>query len=377
MRLLFVSDSMVGGSGRSQRELAAALVHRGHEVLFLVDPSTPSGRTPWVYEQLSDAAERFSGTFAGRFLVLLEAFPGRRASRRDVDGLAHVTTPVIENAAWSVTRSFRPDVIVGSSVSRLGWRKIRTLCARLGIPTLLYVREDSALGHFTDGVVPGDGFVANAPGLADAVRSLGLGCDFLPSVVDVGVTRGDSTREKVLAVNPIEGRGVRTVWDLAEKLPKIPFVVQESWALDPLQLAHVEEHLARLPNVEFRRAEPAGPRLYRDARLLLVPHRGGDRPRIIVEAQANGIPVLCGNHPTLVDAVGPGGICLPFDDLGAWREAVETLWTDVSAYASLSEAAKTHSSRPDISAEHVAAGFEHIVSRLVAAELDARGPERG
>lgn len=369
MRLLLVSDSMVGGSGRSQRDLSSVLVRRGHEVLILVDPVTRSWWTRWVYEQLSDAAARFSGSLFGRLLARAATLPGRHALKREVDGLAHVTSPVVQNAAARAIRSFQPDVVVASSISTLGWRNIRALCTPLALPTVLYLREDSAFGHFERGVAPADALIANAETLAQRARSLGYECTFLPSVVDLEPTRVDTTREKVLAVNPIESRGVHTVWALAARMPHIPFVVQESWTLDANQLGLIEHQQARLPNVELRRAQPPGPELYRDARVLLVPYRDGDRPRIIVEAHANGIPVVCGQLPALVDAVGPGGICLPLDDLDSWCAAIDALWSDAEAYAALSAAAVLHSRRPEISAQHIAAGFEQIVGGL----LDAPG----
>jgi len=51
MRLLFVSSTTVGGSGRSQRELATQLERLGHEVRFLVDAENPARVTRRLYEK--------------------------------------------------------------------------------------------------------------------------------------------------------------------------------------------------------------------------------------------------------------------------------------------------------------------------------------
>ena len=83
----------------------------------------------------------------------------------------------------------------------------------------------------------------------------------------------------------------------------------------------------------FRRRRPPGPDLYGDARVLLVPYRMDSRPRVILEAQANAIPVLTGGDvPALVEATGPGGLSVPLESVAAWVEVIRSLWIDREAY---------------------------------------------
>lgn len=365
VRILLVTGTTVGGSGRSQRELAARLEGRGNEVLVLADPEAGSRLRRWAYEQLSDLRVRWGERPGHRVVGWFEERPGRRVSEARVDGVRHLLTPVPENAFPHVVESFRPDVVVGSSAQRLTWRKVRARSAALRVPTVLYVREVVALDQLGCGQSCPDAVVANAASLARQVEQLGVPCEVIPSVIEVERTRTDPSREVALVVNPIESHGVDLVWSLADRLPEIPFVLQESWPLSESQVLALEREAARRPNVELRRAEPPGSRLYRDTRVLLAPHRIDNRPRVIAEVQANGIPVIAADLPGLVEATGPGGLVVHPDDVDAWCRSVQTLWTDEDSYRRLATASRAHSEREAISAESVAGRFEQLLRAVV------------
>ena len=87
---------------------------------------------------------------------------------------------------------------------------------------------------------------------------------------------------------------------------------------------------ARLPNVGFRPRTTDLGIIYRDARVLFVPHRVDNRPRVVVEAQANGIPVVASRYPGLVEAAGPGGVFVDPD-------APEEAWIDAVAHHGVRE----------------------------------------
>lgn len=363
MRLLFVSSTTVGGSGRSQRELAARLVEAGHQMTFLVDDDAPDLLRRWGYEQLSDLAVRVGNRPGGRVVRALERLPGRRTGRLELDGFVHVTTPVPQNALERVLDEFRPDVVVGNSLVRLSWRRVRTACEQRGIPTMLYVREITSFDHLLPDEMP-DAVVANAWSLVSAVEERGVACSFIPSVVDLSITRTDSSREVALVVNPIASHGIELVWDLAERLCDVRFALQESWPLGRDDVADLAERVSALPNVELRRAQPPGPGLYADARLLLVPHRIDNRPRVIAEAQSNAIPVIASSHPGLVEAVGDGGVTVDAGDTDRWYEAIRSLWTDADRYANLSKRALAHSQRPELDPDVIVAAFEKVLVEI-------------
>lgn len=365
MRLLFVSGTTVGGSGRSQRELASTLLRRGHVVRFLVDDGRPALATRWAYEQLSDLSVRLKARWGAAAVTRVRDSLGRRVADTEISGLPHVTSPIPQNALPEAIRDFRPEVVVVSSVERWSWRQIHAVCRAAGVPSILYVREDDSLAHLSNGRAIPDVLVANAVSLAVNLEKQGYPCAFVPSVVDTSVTQTDSTRRVALAINPIRSRGGDILWEIAARLTDIPFVVQESWPLGPEDLAEVQAAVSGLPHVEFRRSSPPGPGLYGDARVLLVPYRVDNRPRVILEAQANGIPVIVGDVPALLEAMGAGGMSVSLESIDAWVAAIRALWRDEHLYEQLAGAARAHGRRPGVDPDAVTRSFEEILELAI------------
>jgi glycosyltransferase involved in cell wall biosynthesis len=365
MRILFVSGTTVGGSGRSQRELAGQLALRGHDVLFLVDDDRPAPGARWAYGHLSDLSVRLAGRSLGSAVSALRDSIGGRTSSTVIDGQTHHACALPQNALARELRDFGPDVVVVSSVERWAWRQISARCASAGTPTILYVREMDTLGHLDTGSMP-TVLVANARSLAQRLRSSGFTCSFIPSVVATTTTQTSSERRVALSINPVVAKGGDLFWEIAARLPQIPFVIQESWPLSDRDLHDVEARVASSPNVEFRRRAPAGPGLYRDARVLLVPYRVDSRPRVILEAQANGIPVVVGDVAGLVEAVGDGGVVVPLESVDEWVAAVQRMWEDQSMYEALSAAALAHSGRAEVDPVAITSDFEGLLELAAA-----------
>lgn len=361
MRILFISWSTTGGSGISQRQLALELTRRGHVSRFVVFDKTASQLVTSLYGRLSDLSVRLERTPLVAPIRTLRDGISRRGRRSDIDDLWHVHSAVPQNTLPSAIDQFAPDVVVVSSVDRWAWRRIHEVCRALGVPTVLYVREEGSLDHLRTGEHPSI-LVANTPSLAAGLRARGFECSFLPSVVDVSTVITESTRLSALAINPIPIKGADVVWELARRLPDIRFVVQEAWKLQGVELEEVMTHVESLPNVEFRAAAPPGPHIYRDARVLLAPYRVDSRPRVILEAHTNGIPVLASDLPSLVDAVGSGGMNVDVEDIDAWTAALEQLMTDEDLYAELSAAALQHARRPEVDPRMIAVGFEQLLA---------------
>ena len=365
MRLLFVSGTTGGGSGRSQRELAGQLISRGHHVLSLVDDRRRAPATRWLYGQLSDLSVRAGGTTVVPAVIWARDRIGRTVERKQIAGVPHWVSVLPQNVLRRAVSDFKPDVVVVNSIERWAWRLVHASCQDMGLPTILYVREEDSLRHLETEAIP-DVLVANTLSLVRTLRAKGLDCSFIPSVVDTSVTRTDSSRRVALAINPIPAKGGDIVWRVARQLPDIPFVMQESWPLTGEDLNRVESEAASLPNVEFRRSMPPGPALYGDARVLLVPYRVDSRPRVILEAQANGIPVIAGDTPALADAVGEGGLLVPLEDISAWAEAIRSVWDDEDLYGDLAAEASAHSHRPEVEPNSVATQFELLLSAAVS-----------
>lgn len=360
-RVLFVSSVTSGGSGRSQRELASALVERGWEVEFLVDDEADAVVARRILEELTDVSVRLRERAVGRVVDDVRGRLGRRTREIVHDGLVHHVTVAPENAASALLDRFRPATVVASSISRATWRAIRTECRRRRIPTVLYLREATAIGHLTAGLTA-DLLVANSHTLVvDAARHGAL-AELVPSVIHVEPLPEPPTGDVALLVNPVATHGVDIVEAVATARPDIPLVLQESWPLDPGQQAEVDRLVVRHPNVAFRAYEPDAARIFRDARLLLVPHRIDNRPRTVLEAQVNGIPVVASDHPGLVEQVGDGGLLVDRDAGGtAWATAVGALWDDDLGIERLSALAVRHARRPEVRPDLVVDRFEELL----------------
>jgi glycosyltransferase involved in cell wall biosynthesis len=364
-RLLFVSSVTEGGSGRSQRELAAALHHDGRDVRFLADTGAGARVRRRLLAELTDATVRFEGRVLARPFDLGRARLGARAREREIDGLVHRLTIAPENAFRATVRRGRPDVVVVSSVSAVTWRRVRAACRRLAIPTVLYLREEPALHHLSKGLDP-DLLLANSGTLVDEAARLGHVAELVPSVVRVDPMERPPSRAVVLLVNPLASHGLHVVGPLAAARPDIPIVLQESWSLAGTDRAEVERLVRDHPNVEFRPYEPRPGTVFRDARLLLAPHQVDNRPRTVLEAQANGLPVVASRHPGLVEAVGDGGIVVaPEAGPEEWIRAVGRVWDDESCWMNLSDRARMHAGRPEVRPDAVAARFAALVDALV------------
>jgi glycosyltransferase involved in cell wall biosynthesis len=105
--------------------------------------------------------------------------------------------------------------------------------------------------------------------------------------------------------------------------------------------------------------------VYRDARILLATYPSG-RPRVVVEAQHNGIPVLAVNRPALAEAVGPGGVLVRTGaSAREWADALGSIWDDARRYEELSIDALAHDGRADIDAQLIAEKFESAIETVV------------
>ena len=329
--------------------------------MMLVDNAVGATVTRFLHEQLWDASVRFERTpLLGESAHWLRSLPGRTPQRSSGDVLV---SPAPENAFPDLAISFEPDIVIGSSISRPAWREIRSTCQTLNVPTVLYMREETALSHLRPGNGDHDGVFANSKTLVSGAAAIGQRARFFPSIVDVSATQVRSTRERIVLVNPRKEHGVDVVEDLATTFRTIEFVLQESWKLDSTEKRHVDEILSRHPNISFRSRVDEPSQIYRDAAVVLAPHRIDNRPRTILEALSNGIPVVASDLPGLVESVGPGGIIVK--RRSGWRDAVGTLWQDPITYRSYEQKARAFASRPEVQSDRIVTSFLSMVSDVI------------
>lgn len=354
-----------GGSLMSTRALATALLDRDIEVQLL-QLRPDRDLTLAVHKRLENLRAKLDGGRAEGVAERTVRLPGRRPHRLPSDGrLVTWESPVPANALSRVLDDFRPTVVVTASISRPQWRQIRRELGKRGIQSVLYVREDTALGHLTISKAPPDLLLANSEALATMAEEAGYRVVMIPSVVDVTPALVESTRETVLVVNPSRAYGGELAGEIAERCPDIPFVLQESWHAGASLAEEIDDAHRSQANVEVRPFTTTASDVYRDARLLLVPYptaMANHRPRSVLEAQANGIPVLASDLPGLRETVGDGGWFAPPDaDPDEWAHLLRHAWADVAGFERTSTAARRHAQRPEASPVAVVDAFVHAI----------------
>ena len=240
-----------------------------------------------------------------------------------------------ENAYRTLMAQDQFDLVVANSLPRYAFSRMSEDMSSLRVPLALYVREQQGLTHLTISGLSPALVLANSMHLAEQVEAVGIKCVMIPSAVDCSTATAHSTRQAVVLVNPVEGNRLGLVFELARRRPDIPFVLQESWILDPPARNALETGVAALPNVEFRPAVPDPSQVYRDARILLATYPSG-RPRVVLEAHHNGIPVLGLDQPALAEVVGDGGVLVRGDaPVLDWERALCRMWDDKVYYGQL------------------------------------------
>src|SRR5205823_6521116 len=124
VNILFVSTTRRGGSGLSQRQLAARLIARDHQVAILTDPEEGHGVARYVYKRQVNLSSRLRGHAVRPLLLALQRPLGRRAVRTPEYDVPVFFSPVPEHAYRALRRELRPDVVVASSIDRVSWRRL-------------------------------------------------------------------------------------------------------------------------------------------------------------------------------------------------------------------------------------------------------------
>jgi glycosyltransferase involved in cell wall biosynthesis len=361
MKLLFVSGLSVGGAPRSTLELASVLARHGHEVEVLLGRPHDGWRQSLYERGVAAWVKSDRHPWSGAVKTCVRR-AGRGLQELPSDhGLTTYLARHPENAYLTLLNRARPDAVIVNSVPRAAWRWIREDLRARDIVAVLYVREDHALTHLTISAEVPDVLVANAAAHADALSAAGFPCLLLPSVIDRRSASVESSRDCVLLVNPIAENDIDLVLALARLRPDIPFVLQESWPLEPAYRAELSSSIEQIPNVELRPVVPSPSEIYRDARFLLATYPV-NRPRVVVEAQHNGIPVLAKCFPALAEAIGPGGVLVPLDaSPDEWATVLGELWDDDQRYERMSALAREHDARDEMDPERIAQRFEDAI----------------
>ncbi len=216
---------------------------------------------------------------------------------------------------------------------------LRSLIARPA-PSFVFVRtlSDPAFERIDGWSGPHLTFVANSPFVAGELERLyGIAAKILLPVIEIdgfGMDDADK-RPFVTFINPVPEKGASVFVEIAERMPDVRFlVVKGKWSQRDYDGAGDLDAIARLPNVRIAAFTNDVVQIYRQTRVLLVPSQFPEPfGRVVVEAQANGIPVVASDRGGLRYAVGAGGMLVsPADAPGGYVDALYALLRNDAAY---------------------------------------------
>lgn len=313
MRVLFVSDyphlpDIKGGLQTTTHDLCLAMGVMGVEVAVLCGISKldepDNAAAPDIGQQ--SFSDKSLGYLCMRATSPAAALP-------------------LAAAAWNAS------VIVvqsGTALSRMVLASLQT-----GRATAVYLHNVEA--HQIGGALVPDPsllFLANSAFTAARWRALcGLHCHVIEPVVRadnyLSLGSGDAGGKKVLFVNPTPIKGLELMFALAAYCPDLPFLVVESWDIEPTWRTHCQQRARALGNMEWLRSQADMRPVYAQAKVLLMPSVWEESfGRTVLEAQLNGIPVLASNRGALPETVGNGGLTVnPHEVIEVWARALRDL----------------------------------------------------
>ncbi len=336
---------------------------------MLIDNAEGSMLSRFLREQLRGASIKYRGSAVGQSAAWLGAIPGRRTFPVDSAGGANdiLISQAPENALPDIAISFQPDMVVGSTMSQPTWASIQETCEALHTATCLYMCDERSVTHLKP--TPGyrfrrsDLLLASNKRYVTAAERVGAKAHYLPPLVDLSPAQVQSTRERILLIDPRPEYGVQVVEELAAHFRTIEFVLQESTPLSNSDKVNVDEILAKHPNVIYRSATSDPSKQFRDAMILLAPQLVDEQPASILQAFSNGIPVIANDLPSLRDAVGDVGFIATSPS--EWIDVVTKLWQNPATYRDSQRLTKAFARRKELEPAQVADTFLTLVHETI------------
>jgi glycosyltransferase involved in cell wall biosynthesis len=358
MRILFGSGepylpSFRGGAECSIDELARSLIAHGHscEVVVGIRPGAPR-RLHRIWRLLS---------------------ANQRVARRDVrNGYpTHRTAPSgVVDALCERVAVYRPDLVVA-------WNRASTELARaaasLSIPSLVWVHDATlAWSHERLPPEPTTRLAAVSEFLARRVgERLGRCVAVLRPFIRLEDYRCEARRpEFVTLVNPSESKGVEIALGIAERLPERRFLFVGSQGLLARERTALATRAARLRNVRVERHASDMRRVYARTALLLVPSICEDAaPRVVLEAHANGIPVVASQIGGIPEVGGDAAVLLPASaPPERWVAEVDRLLGDPAWQGEVASRSRANAARPQLQPAAILESFLRLAGRHDPAE---------
>lgn len=328
----------VGGASIHVRDLAQAMLNRGHQAIVLV-----GGRGP-VTDQLAAAGVPF------RSMSFLER-PIHPA--RDLRALAELT---------AVLRHLQPD-LVSTHTAKAGWIG-RAACARLGLPAI-YTPHGLSIGDRVSAPL-GAAYTLAERIAAKWTSTIICVCEHEKRLA---LSKGVAAEEKLcvlangvgdvppeLRANPGESPAricsiarFESPKDHSTLLRALASLGSQPWQLDligdgPLQpgIRRLARSLGIAGRIRFLGYQPDPARLLGRTQLFVLSSRSEGLPRSVLEAMRAGLPVVASDVGGVGEAVTHGvtGLLVPRQDPGALAAALGELMANPSERQRLGAAAR-------------------------------------
>jgi glycosyltransferase involved in cell wall biosynthesis len=263
-----------------------------------------------------------------------------------------------------------PDLVVGQTMAAL---HLLGHAARLGFPTFFMDREVKRQLAYLGRGPAGVRRIANSPLVADWLREVGQPDPgvVLPIVEPAEYCVPHRSRRFITFINPTPEKGSAIAADVARLMPEARFLFVRIKKTN----GFVEPWREQLPNVEVRNEVDDAREVYAVTDILLHPSQW-EEPfgRVILEAQASGIPVVSSDAGGIPFALGRGGILIPRAATApAYVTALRRLRSDPAFYASIVSRALENSARPELAPERQVDEFVRIVSAVSASSTCCSG----
>lgn len=355
MRILFTTAApalpqLLGGSQRTSDALIRALIARGHTVGL--------------------ACGLLGGDMLGLRGRVIVKFSNRLTARDQKLGYTAWRSWFPWQTLKEVAAEFRPDagvVLAGSPAYMMEAFEALNLPALMAFQNVEYddVGGDISAFH-TANAVANSRFTSNSHFERFGVKSI---------VIHPFIERDkyivESSGDYVTFINPHPVKGLDVALKIAELLPNTKFLFVKAWKMSAEEEAALQSKLAKLPNVKLHAPVSDMRIIYRQTRLLLVPSQWEEGyGRVATEAQFSGIPVIGSDRGGLPEAIGPGGVVLPYKaDPQIWADSVHDLYSDDRRYQDTSKLAVDYASRIGVTLSHQIDRWE----KAIQCTADGRG----
>lgn len=314
--------------------------------------------------------------------VVLASNPIRHQSSRILNRLSlgrfagwpdnHCRYPTYRvSSAWPIyttmlrrIKTFQPDILLMDKIDTL--ELLQKINSSIEMPVIFMVTDVDFLKRpasirWHKNILP----LSNSRFTANQIkRKLNLESPVIHPIIDFSQYRAKHREGKFITmINPLKIKGVDTVLKIAEKLPNRKFLLVGGWGGQDEEIDRRKTQIKHLNNVTLLPFQSDMRNIYSTTKILLVPTQIEEAfGRVVLESQANGIPVLAHDNGGLPESVGKGGFLIEQGaDINRWVEQIEELFLNDSHYADLSEKAKKNTQRLEFSCEYITKTFLDLV----------------